>query len=107
VGFGGSGLILGVHWSDGMLAERWMTSLIFLPFGLLGVFICLFLRQEAAITPEAAKLMVAAKEEVALWMLGAGVIIGVLVLGFNVLAALPVSVAIIIGALIIAGAVKK
>jgi hypothetical protein len=167
VGFGGSALLLGVHWSDGMLAERWMTSLLFLPFGVLGVFICVFLKQEAVLTPEAAKLkafydaqdekdrgawadqlgeflalkiirypgaalllwaayyfandpkskpwvwvvfvfwaMVAAKE-VALWLLGAGFIVGVLVLGFNVLAAVPVSVAIIIGALIIAGALKK
>lgn len=167
VGFGGAALVLWVHWSDGMLAERWMTSLIFLPFGLLGVFICVFLRQEAVLTEEAAKLkafydaqderergawadrlgellalkfvrypgaalllwaayfvandpkakpwawvvfvflaLVAAKE-VAFWLLGAGVVIGVLVLGFNALAALPVSVAIIIGALIIAGALKK
>lgn len=50
--------------------------------------------------------MVAAKE-VAFWLLGAGVIVGVLVLGFNIVAALPVSVAITIGALIIAGALKK
>lgn len=167
VGFGGSALVLWVHWSDGMLAERWMTSLIFLPFGLLGAFICAFLKQEAVLTAEAAKMkafyaaqdekergawadrlgellalkiirypgaalllwtayffandpkskpwvwvafvfwaMVAAKE-VALWLLGAGLVVGVLVLGFNLLAALPVSVAIVIGALIIAGAVKK
>jgi hypothetical protein len=33
--------------------------------------------------------------------------VGVLVLGFNLVAAVPVSVAIIIGALIIAGAIKK
>ena len=167
VGFGGAGLVLWAHASSGMLAERWMTSLFFLPFGLLGVFICAFLKQEAVLTPEATKLkafydvqdekesgawaerlgdllalkiirypgsalllwaayyfandpkskpwvwvvfvfwaLVAAKE-VALWLLGAGLIVGVLVLGFNVLAALPVSIAIIIGALIIAGAMKK
>jgi hypothetical protein len=45
--------------------------------------------------------------EMSLWLLGAGLVIGVLVLGFNLVAALPVSVAIIIGALIIAGGVKK
>lgn len=167
VGFGGAAFVLWVHWSDGMLAQRWMTSLFFLPFGVLGVFICAFLKQEAVLTSEAAKFkafydaqeekergawadrlgellalkvirypgaalllwaayyfasdlktkpwvwvvfvfwaMVAAKE-VALWLLGAGLVVGVLVLGFNLLAALPVSVAIIIGALIIAGATKK
>jgi len=167
VGCGGSASVMYMQWSDGMLAERWMTSLIFLPFGLLGVFIFAFLTKEAVLTPEAAKMksfydaqdekvngawadrlgefvalkiirypgaalllwaahyfandpkskpwvwvafvfwaMVAAKE-VALWLLGAGLIVGVLVLGFNVVSALPVSVAVIIGALIIAGAVRK
>lgn len=167
VGFGGTAFVLWVHWSDGMLPQRWMTGLLFLPFGLLGVFICAFLKQDAISTPEAGKLkafydaqegkrrgawadrlgellmlkisrypgaalllwaayyfanapktkpwvwvafvfwtMVAAKE-VALWLLGAGLVVGVLVQGFNLLAALPVSVAIIIGALITTGATKK
>lgn len=48
-----------------------------------------------------------AAHELFLWLVIAGLVVGVLALGFNVMAALPVSVAVIIGALIIAGAIKK
>lgn len=50
---------------------------------------------------------IAVVHELILFLLGAGVVIGILVFGFNIVAALPVSIAVIIGALIIASAVKK
>lgn len=50
--------------------------------------------------------MVAVKA-VALWMLGAGLMVAMLIFRFDVLAALPVSVAIIIGAHVSACAMKK
>lgn len=48
-----------------------------------------------------------AARELVLWLLGAGLLIGLAALLFQGVAALPVSVAVIIGALIIAAAVKK
>lgn len=48
-----------------------------------------------------------AAKELVLWSLGAGVVIGVVVLLVKGAAALPISVAIIIGALIIASAISK
>lgn len=45
-------------------------------------------------------------KEISLWLLAVGLIIGALVLGFNLIAALPISIAIIIGALILAGAIN-
>ena len=48
-----------------------------------------------------------AAHELFLWLLLAGIVIGVLTLGFNLVAALPVSAAIVVGAIIIAAAMKK
>jgi hypothetical protein len=50
--------------------------------------------------------LVAAKELV-LWLIGAGLVVGVVAIVFKGMAAMPVSVAVIIGAFIIAGAMKK
>ena len=75
----------------------------------------LWIAYEAAIVEKPKWLLVAllvffglaAAHELFLWLLFAGIVIGVLVLGFNLVAAIPVSIAVIIGALIIAGALKK
>ena len=48
-----------------------------------------------------------AAADLALWLIGAAVMIALAYFGFHAVAALPVSIAIIIGALIIAGAVSK
>jgi hypothetical protein len=98
------------HWADpfwAFLANRYIR------YPLSGVL--LYFAYETLQDPKSKGIYVAAllfwtlfaAWEVSAWLLGAGVVIGVLVLGFNLVAALPVSVAIIIGALIIAGAVKK
>lgn len=46
-------------------------------------------------------------KEISLWLLGSIAVVGVIYLVFQSVATLPVSVAIIVGALIIAGAMKK
>ena len=50
---------------------------------------------------------IGAAPELILFVIGASLLIGLLVFGFNVVASLPISIAVIVGALIIASAVKK
>ena len=50
---------------------------------------------------------IGAAPELIIFIIGAGIAIAILVFGFNIVASLPASIAVIIGALIIASAVKK
>lgn len=183
LGFGGCTTMWGLQWGMGYLSQEWLLGLAFLPFGLLGIFIFVFLKKERILTPEAAKArhyintapqspveldndpaaehapslwekrlnalgsdfsqsksmrysaaglllwfayLIAQHEkplwvavgmlalaavwcarEVAVWIAGLAAVVGIGWLLIAGLAALPISAAIIVGALIIAGSLRK